>query len=301
MDPGIVPLKHTGIEELWFTLTKRCNLACPDTCYNSSSPGNESFDTITADDVRPLAERFPHLQHIYYTGGEPFVLREHIMPLIETALDHADLTVLTNGLLVHQYAQELASIDASHTLTFRVSLDHYRPERHDAMRRRKNQEAGTGNFERTLDNITLLDDLDYPVIVTGTANAYSGRSHEQTIASYRDMLDRRGLPNVGIQVIPRVLQLGNAQLTIEGEAQPAVTTDCMASMSDYSRFMCHNSRAYRKVGNVVERMKCVVLSDLDDFREGVAGDGKIEGTPIPHVECRDYCYLAGGGCTDNPT
>src|SRR5262245_21327436 len=116
-----------GLDTLWFQVAGTvCNLACTH-CFLSCSPANQTHSMLTLATVeRYLVESEAlGVKEYYFTGGEPF-LNPEILKILEAALRRGPVTVLTNGLLLHEErarALKALSDGSIYSLDIRVSLD----------------------------------------------------------------------------------------------------------------------------------------------------------------------------------
>lgn len=133
----------TRLHTLWINTGSLCNLTCHG-CYIRSSPTNDRLAYITLDEVRPYLDEIERdglpVEEIGFTGGEPFMNPD--FPEILRACLERDFTalVLTNAmkpLLNKKQALLALRAEFSDRVTFRVSIDHYRRDRHEELRGEK--------------------------------------------------------------------------------------------------------------------------------------------------------------------
>ncbi len=163
--------RHAGparLRELWLHTNNSCNLACTH-CLVSSGPGEAPG--LSAGELARVIREAAELgvERFYWTGGEPFLRpdADALIRLITGDLGR-ELIVLTNATLLRgprgaglaSYSREL--------LKFQVSVDGARPETNDPIR-------GAGTFEKALDGVRLLADLDYEVSVTTVVTRHNLR------------------------------------------------------------------------------------------------------------------------------
>ena len=154
-------LSLDGLKECWFHLTDRCNLSCRH-CLFGASPGKRK--SLGSDQLKKGIKEARALgcTLFYFTGGEPFIypgFLDHVEELLVEPEVH--VVVLTNGLLVQDYAEKLKELprDRFH---FQVSMDG-RAEAHDRLR-------GKGCFDRLLKNISILRTLQFPITLSIAVN-----------------------------------------------------------------------------------------------------------------------------------
>ncbi len=136
--PGRSKLLQTDrLNEMWFHITNRCNLACRH-CLVSSGP-DESQTMAAAEIVKYARQGYDLGVRIFaLTGGEPFIHPE-FETIVDSLLTFEDTTVviLTNGLLLDRF-EGLFDRWPPNRLHVQVSLDG-KQSHHDAIR-------GTGSF-----------------------------------------------------------------------------------------------------------------------------------------------------------
>lgn len=97
----------TGVPSI-FVRFNGCNLRCCfkggsicDTAYTSHKPEPPEYSTVqdAYSAIENLLQKFPHVTHIVFTGGEPMLQQEAMAYLIENLRNNYDLTytVETNG------------------------------------------------------------------------------------------------------------------------------------------------------------------------------------------------------------
>jgi len=154
--PGDLPLHYPGrgqvlklrhLRELWFHLTNRCNQACRH-CLFASSPTDPA--ELEVRRVMDLASQAAALgcRVFTITGGEPLVYPD-FAGVVDFLLqfDQAHVMVLTNALLVKDYAAELSRWPKER-FHLQVSLDGLE-QNHDYLR-------GRGAFAALMENLTWL-------------------------------------------------------------------------------------------------------------------------------------------------
>ena len=141
-------VKYKKTETLWFNTGTLCNIECLN-CYIESSPTNDRLVYLTVDDVVPYLDELDaageHGIEIGFTGGEPF-LAPDMVPIIEAVVSRGHTAlILTNAMkpLMRKRVQNgLKALQEQYNdqMRFRVSLDHYSEDLHNA-------ERGRGAFE----------------------------------------------------------------------------------------------------------------------------------------------------------
>ena len=133
------------LKELWIHTGTVCNLRCS-FCLEGSKPGDNRLNAITLADAKPFIDEATDLgvEQFSFTGGEPFVIPD-MVSILDYALDSNPCLVLTNATepLLNRLHQVEPLLNKPFQLSFRVSLDHPNPDKHDA-------ERGKGNFNLSL-------------------------------------------------------------------------------------------------------------------------------------------------------
>ncbi len=145
-------LTLNALKECWLHITNRCNLACRHCLFSCSAgtSGTMGIDMISS----MVCQAYALGARIFYlTGGEPMVhtgFKEICRLILD---DHPDtmLVILTNGILIPQYRDLLASLPCDR-LFLQVSLDGLE-DTNDALR-------GTGSFAKTAAGFKVLGQLN---------------------------------------------------------------------------------------------------------------------------------------------
>lgn len=111
-----------NIDYLRISATDRCNLRCVYCMPESGVPMMSHSEILTLDEISTLArltDSVLGLRKIRVTGGEPLV-RKGIVSLVERLSSIAETVMTTNGILLPEYAEDLAAAGLSRV---NVSLD----------------------------------------------------------------------------------------------------------------------------------------------------------------------------------
>ena len=179
--PLPIPEPNTGSAfqwKLWIYTNYDCNLRCS-YCVAKSGP-NVPRRAIGLNNVKQLVDEAVALgfDHIFFTGGEPFLLNDIYEMLCYSAL-HVKTSVLTNAMLLGQRIPgatrtrldclEDVARAVGENLIVQVSLDGGIPEHHDAYR-------GAGTWQKAVDGIQLLQSRGFRVRLSSTETpANTGR------------------------------------------------------------------------------------------------------------------------------
>lgn len=146
--------------KLWVYTNYDCNLRCS-YCVAKSSP-NAPRRELGIQNVTRLIDEAVALDfdHVYFTGGEPFLLNE-IYEMLAYSAARVKTTVLTNAMILRgRRLDQLAAIQHEN-LILQVSLDGGRPEHHDAYR-------GKGAWAKTVEGIHCLQERGFRVRIGTT-------------------------------------------------------------------------------------------------------------------------------------
>lgn len=176
--------------KLWIYTNYDCNLRCS-YCVAQSSP-NAPRRAIGLANAKRLVEEAVDLgfMHIYFTGGEPFLLND-IFEMLAYSSARVTTSILTNGLLFKQKiaGTEQTRLDklteiSNENLIIQVSLDGGQAEHHDAYR-------GAGTWEKTVEGIKLLQERGFRVRLSSTETP-ANSAHLSKICDFHHAL---GIPD----------------------------------------------------------------------------------------------------------
>lgn len=169
--------------KLWIYTNYDCNLRCT-YCVAKSGP-NVPRRAVGFTNVKHLVDEAVELgfDHIFFTGGEPFILND-IYDMLAYSSAQVKTTVLTNAMILRgSRLDKLRGID-NPNLEVQVSLDGARPEHHDAYR-------GAGSWQKTIDGIKLLQEAGFRVRLSTTETPVNSAFLDEICAFHRAM----GIPD----------------------------------------------------------------------------------------------------------
>ena len=176
------------MEQFYFILTEKCNLACSHCIRDSSPARNEVAEVnLVQETITQIAKSFPS-SLVLLSGGEPTIHRG-FREIIDYALDSGlDINLNTNGITGFFKNQNLRTIENKNKLAVQVSLDGDQVT-HDIIR-------GNGTFHRALQTLHRLRNNEIACCVSTTVidSAFLERA-ESFIAS----LDDLGLSHIAIK------------------------------------------------------------------------------------------------------
>ena len=189
--------------KLWIYTNYDCNLKCS-YCVARSGP-NVPRRAIGLTNVCRLVDEAVALgfDHVFFTGGEPFLLNE-IYDMLAYSSAQVTTTVLTNAMLLQGSRLEKLKAIANENLIVQVSLDGGRAEDHDAYR-------GPGTWQKTVDGVKLLQTEGFRVRLGTTETPANTGKLDLLCAFHRSLgipdedhfvrpLAKRGFSKEGIEL-----------------------------------------------------------------------------------------------------
>jgi MoaA/NifB/PqqE/SkfB family radical SAM enzyme len=277
------------LHELWFHTGTSCNLRCP-FCFEGSKPGDDRLQFITLDDVRSFIDEALELgvEKFSFTGGEPFV-NPHFVSILDYALDHKPCLVLTNATepLMNQFAQVIPLNTKSNALSFRVSLDHPDPHKHDESR-------GKGNFKKALDTLGRLYREGFGVSIARLM--LPGEDSAGIDKAYAPYFKTAGVPaDITIIKFPEFHTPGSLPEV------PEITESCMTRYLNASQrdgFMCNYSKMVVKQRGECGVYACTLVDDDADYNLGrTLKEAMVERVMLKHHRCYS-CFAYGASCSE---
>lgn len=281
------------LRTLWFNTGTLCNLACGH-CYIESSPRNDRLVYLSRTDVRCYLNEIVSLrlgtEEVGFTGGEPFMNPDIVAMLSDSLEAGYEVLVLTNAMRpMMKRAGELLALNERYgaRLTVRVSVDHYRRDRHE-------EERGPRSWRPALDGLRWLSDQGFSVDVAGRLR---WGDEEAVLRQGFAALFRRE----GIRVdagSPKRLVLF-PEMDADADT-PEITTDCWSLLGVRPQdMMCASSRMVikRKGAAGPEVASCTLLPYTDAFRLGSTLASSLGEVALNHPHCSRFCVLGGGRCT----
>lgn len=284
----------TRLETLWFNTGTLCNITCKH-CYIESSPTNDRLVYLSPADVAALLDEAEALSQrpktVAFTGGEPF-MNPDMAAILETTLSRGyDALVLTNAMkpmMRPRVQKAIVDLLARYRdrLTFRVSLDHWRPDLHD-------EERGEVSFDETLAGLRWLRDNNAQMAVAG--RLLWGDTEEEMRDGYaalfaRERLNIDACDHTSLVIFPEM----DARVDV-----PEITVDCWRILNKSpDEVMCASSRMVVKRQGA-ERpavLACTLLPYESAFELGPRLADALEPVKLNHPHCAKFCVLGGGSC-----
>ena len=284
-----------ALRTLWFNTGTLCNVTCAG-CYIESSPTNDRLAYLCQEEARRyLAEAatlHPELEEIGFTGGEPFMNRD--MPaMMRDALDAGyRVLVLTNAMRpMQRFEPELVQLQRDHgaRITLRVSLDHYTPARHEAVR-------GTGSWAPAMAGLRFLAEHGFTVAVAG-----------RTLWDEDEPSLREGYRALFATLALDVDASDPARLVLFPEMDarpnvPEITESCWGILGKKpSEVMCASSRMVVKRRGAAHPavVSCTLLPYDPAFELGTSLAEARDTVHLNHRFCAEFCVLGGASCSQS--
>lgn len=282
-------------ETLWFNTGTLCNIEC-ENCYIFSSPTNDDLLYITADEVSDYLDQLEarewNVREIGFTGGEPFMNPEMI-EITRRSLERGyDVLILTNAmqpLMRKRVRAGLLELRDTYRdkLTFRISIDHWNPERHD-------QERGAGSFDRMILGMEWLRDEGFQMTVAG--RTLWGESDADSRAGYARLYAKHGF-EIDPQHPAQTMLFPEMDETVE---VPEITTACWGILNKSPNdIMCASSRMVvrRKGSKAPAVIACTLLPYVEEFELGQTLKEAEKPVLLNHPHCAKFCVLGGASCS----
>jgi uncharacterized Fe-S cluster-containing radical SAM superfamily protein len=282
------------LETLWFNTGTLCNIECAN-CYIESSLANDRLVYLTAAEVAAfLAEAEALSQRplaVGFTGGEPFMNPDIAAILQEPLARGYDILVLTNAMrpMMRPHMQAaLVDINRRHgkKLTLRVSLDHWRADRHD-------EERGMGSFAEALQGLRWLRDQGIPIAVAGRLRWDDDDRGMR--AGYAELFAREHI-EIDVEDPAALVLFPEMDARVD---VPEITVDCWGILNKSpDDVMCASSRMIikRKGSAAPAVVACTLLPYDTQFELSRTLAGALSAVKLNHPHCAKFCVLGGGSC-----
>lgn len=276
------------LRDLWF-MWSVCNLECTH-CYVGSSPRNQTLQMPGLGDILPFLREGAEMgmEHVYFTGGEPFANRE-ILDMIAESQKYAQVTVLTNGVgPITRYLDALGRLRGR--LTLRISLDHFERDRHDAVR-------GPGSFDATCATIRALCGIGFAPVVTVTPLVFEGTplTHAEAAAAFQALFEGS---DVRIKILPATLRMGGEVRRAGPPGPVPFLAESRMTGVRLEDFQCHYSRCVQKIAGDMRVYPCPIIYNDPSFDLGSTLRESARRVPLAHTGCVGFCYKFRGKCGD---
>ncbi|PTX56069.1 4Fe-4S single cluster protein [Litoreibacter ponti] len=282
-------------QTLWFNTGTLCNIEC-ENCYILSSPTNDALVYITTAEVEAyldqLEQRKWGVREIAFTGGEPF-MNPDMCDMARAALDRGyEVLILTNAMRPMMRKSVQAGLktliaDFGDKLTFRVSLDHWSPEIHDA-------ERGKDAFAKTIEGMIWLRDQGAHMAVAG--RSIWAESDASARAGFAALFTGHDF-KIDAQDPAMTVLFPEMDETIE---VPEITTACWGILDKSpNAVMCASSRMVvkRRGAQSPAVLACTLLPYSPEFEMGETLEQAERDVQLNHPHCAKFCVLGGASCS----
>ena len=282
-------------QTLWFNTGTLCNIECVN-CYIASSPTNDALVYITRDEVVDYLDQLEvrnwGVKEIAFTGGEPFMNPQMIDITEQSLMRGYDVLILTNAMrpMMRKSMQTgLLRLNEAYPgkLTLRISVDHYRPDLHDA-------ERGSGAFEKTLTGMNWLRDNGFTMAVAG--RSVFADTDEDSRAGYAAFFAEHDF-KIDAQDPGMTVLFPEMDERIE---VPEITTACWKILDKSpDAIMCSSSRMVikRKGAEKPAVLACTLLPYSPEFELGETLEEAERDVALNHPHCAKFCVLGGASCS----
>jgi MoaA/NifB/PqqE/SkfB family radical SAM enzyme len=277
------------LHELWFHAGTSCNLRCP-FCLEGSKPGDDRLQFISLADVKPFIAEALELgaNKFSFTGGEPFV-NPHFPEILDYALEYKPCLVLTNATepLMNQFARVKTFAAKPNLLSFRISLDHPDPVKHDESR-------GKGNFKKALDTLGRLYKEGFGVSIARLME--KDEDVAAVDAAYAPFFRKAGVPlDITIIKFPDFHPPGSMPEV------PEITEECMTrylNTEQRADFMCNYTKMIVKRNGKCGVYACTLVDDDSNYDLGATLEEAMQArVMLKHHRCYS-CFAFGASCSE---
>lgn len=281
------------LETLWINTGTLCNLTC-ECCYIESSPKNDRLAYISRAEVAAYLDELAGLEQgtrtIGFTGGEPFMNPE-FMDMLDDALRAGyQALVLTNAMKpMWKCRAALLALKERFgpALTLRVSIDHFRPERHE-------EERGRRSWGPMLKGLRWLSDNGFVVHVAGRTRW--GDDEATLRAGFAALFCAEGIAADAQD--PSALVLFPEM--DESVDVPEITEACWGILGvNPADVMCAGARMVvkRRGAERPAVVACTLLPYDPRFELGHRLADALHPVALNHPHCAKFCVLGGGSCS----
>lgn len=283
----------TALRTLWINTGSLCNIECAG-CYIESSPKNDRLAYITRAEAAGFLDEIEALslpvEEIGFTGGEPFMNRD-LPGMLEDALARGfRVLVLTNAMKpLGQKRDAVQALAHRHgrALSFRVSIDHYTPAGHEALR-------GAATWAPMIEGLTFLAGTGAALSVAARlagpeTEAETRRGFARLFADLGLALDAQSPTD--LVLFPDM----DARLDV-----PEITEACWGILKlDPGSIMCATSRMVvkRKGADAPVVLPCTLLPYDAQFEMGPRLADAAGPVALNHPHCATFCVLGGASCS----
>ena len=283
----------TRLRTLWFNTGSLCNISCAN-CYMESTPTNDSLAYLSSDDIRSYLDEIDRedlgVEEIAFTGGEPLMNPDLIEMLTLSLARGYRVLVLTNAMKpLHHKMAVLLDLQRRYgaKLAFRVSIDHFTPQRHEDVR-------GNNTWQPMLIGLKWLAENGFNLTVAG--RTCWNEQDEMSRDGYRALFEAENIPVDATD--PAALVLFPEMDS--GIDVPEITSRCWNILGvEPDSMMCATSRMVVKNrgDDRPHVMPCTLLPYDSAFKLGPDLASSSKTIKLNHPHCAKFCVLGGASCS----
>jgi len=274
---------------LWFNTGTLCNLTCKN-CFMESSPTNDQLSYLSFEEFKNYIDESMvknyGTKEVGFTGGEPFMNKD-IIKMIEYSLKNGFNTlVLTNGMKPMLNKKEQLLNLKSSNLTIRVSIDHYKKEKHELIR-------GQNSYDVMMVGLKWLNDNDFNYAL---ATRLLWNEKEDVVRKNFGIFTKNNKLNLDTNSKQHLVTFVEMN---EKKDTPEITTECWGILKkDPSNIMCSSSRMIvkKKGSKNTSVIACTLLPYDNNFDLGKTLEESFKKIYLNHPHCSKFCVLGGSNC-----
>jgi len=274
---------------LWFNTGTLCNLTCKN-CFMESSPTNDQLSYLSFEEFKNYIDESMvknyGTKEVGFTGGEPFMNKD-IIKMIEYSLKNGFNTlVLTNGMKPMLNKKEQLLNLKSSNLTIRVSIDHYKKEKHELIR-------GQNSYDVMMVGLKWLNDNNFNYAL---ATRLLWNEKEDVVRKNFGIFTKNNKLNLDTNSKQHLVTFVEMD---EKKDTPEITTECWGILKkDPSNIMCSSSRMIvkKKGSKNTSVIACTLLPYDNNFDLGKTLEESFKKIYLNHPHCSKFCVLGGSNC-----
>ena len=255
-------IKTKQFKTLWFNTGTLCNLTCKN-CFMESSPSNDQLSYLSFEEFKNYIDesivKNYGTKEVGFTGGEPFMNKD-IIKMIEYSLKNGFNTlVLTNAMKPMLNKKEQLLNLKSSNLTIRVSIDHYKKEKHELIR-------GQNSYDVMMMGLKWLNDNDFNYAL---ATRLLWNEKEDMVRKNFGVFTKNNKLNLDTNSKQHLVTFVEMD---EKKDTPEITTECWGILKkDPSNIMCSSSRMIvkKKGSKNTSVISCTLLPYDNNFDLGI--------------------------------
>lgn len=282
-----------SLRTLWFNTGSLCNITCVN-CYMDSSPKNDALVYITLAEFRTYLDEIHankmNVEEIAFTGGEPF-MNPDIISMIDEALSQGfKVLVLTNAmkpLLNKRDALRRIHDRFGHSLSLRISIDHFTREGHEQIR-------GQNTWPPMIEGLRWLGENGFDIAIAGRTCWDENEAQART--GYRDFFASEHIP-VDADNPAKLVLFPEMDVDVD---VPEITNSCWNILNvSPDAMMCASSRMIvkRKGADSPVVVPCTLLPYDSSFEMGSTLTDAPDTVHLNHPHCAKFCVLGGASCS----